>query len=152
MIRFARLLKDDRGASIVELAIIAPVLASLLIGMVDLSRAYSRKLQLEQAAQRAIQKVQAYQNLSSDFSALKSEVAAVAEVPESNVAVDYWLECNGNRQASYDRVCPEGEAYVRLLTVDVRGEFVPLFKSRIYPHSNADGTITLHGTAGMRTQ
>ena len=58
MIRFARLARDDRGASIVELALVVPIMGSLLIGMVDLSRAYSHKLKLEQAAQRAIEKVQ----------------------------------------------------------------------------------------------
>ena len=44
--------------SIIELALVAPILASLLIGMVDISRAYSAKLPIEQAAQRAIEKVQ----------------------------------------------------------------------------------------------
>ena len=55
--------RDERGASIIELALVAPVLASMLVGMVDLSRAYSYKLKLEQAAQRAIEKVQAVSNV-----------------------------------------------------------------------------------------
>jgi Flp pilus assembly protein TadG len=75
MIRFARIARDDRGASIIELALVAPVLASLLIGMVDMSRAYSYKLKLEQSAQRAIEKVQQYQAESSTYSTLQSEAA-----------------------------------------------------------------------------
>jgi Flp pilus assembly protein TadG len=62
---FPRLSQDERGASIVELALVTPILASLLIGMVDLSRAYSYKLNLEQGAQRAIEKVQQYQTTTS---------------------------------------------------------------------------------------
>ena len=41
MICFKRLAKDEGGASIIELALVAPILATLLVGMVDLSRAYS---------------------------------------------------------------------------------------------------------------
>lgn len=160
MIRFARLAKDDRGASIIELALVAPILASLLIGMVDLSRAYSYKLQLEQSAQRAIEKVQQYQATSSTYGTLQSEAAAAAGVPIANVTIDYWLECNGVRAASYNDSCNTapvseggaGETQGRWISVDVKGTFTPLFKSKYYPKANPDGTFTLHGIAGMRTQ
>lgn len=149
---FARLAKDDRGTSIIELALVAPILASLLIGMVDLSRAYSYKLQLEQSAQRAIEKVQQYQATSSTYGTLQTEAAAAAGVATSNVTIDYWLECNGVRAADYNSSCSPGQVYARWVTVDVTGTFTPLFKSKYYPKANADGTFTLHGIAGMRTQ
>ena len=91
MIRFARLARDDRGASIVELALVVPIMGSLLIGMVDLSRAYSHKLKLEQAAQRAIEKIQQYQTSTSTYGTLQSEAAEAAGVPTTNVAIDYWF-------------------------------------------------------------
>ena len=47
---------DKRGTAAIELALIAPILATRVVGIVDLSRGYSMKLQLEQAAQRAIEK------------------------------------------------------------------------------------------------
>ena len=152
MIRFARLAKDERGASIIELALVAPVLASLLIGMVDLSRAYSYKLQLEQAAQRAIEKVQQYQTTTSTYGTLQSEAATAAGVPTSNVAIDYWLECNGVRATTYDSVCPDGQTYGRWVTVTVTGTFTPMFRSKYYPRANANGTFTIQGKTGMRTQ
>lgn len=152
MIRFTRLAKDDRGASIIELALVAPVLASLLIGMVDMSRAYSYKLKLEQAAQRAIEKVQAYQTTTSTYGTLQSEAAAAAGVPTSNVAIDYWLECNGVRATSYDSVCTSGQTYARWVTVTVTGTFTPMFRSKYYPRANTDGTFTIQGKTGMRTQ
>jgi Flp pilus assembly protein TadG len=160
MIRFARLARDDRGASIIELALVAPVLASLLIGMVDLSRAYSAKLQLEQAAQRAIEKVQQYQTTTSTYGTLQNEAAVAAGVPTSNVTVDYWLECNGVRESNYNDSCDTapmseggaGETQTRWLSVSVRGTFTPLFRSKYYPRANPDGTFTLNGIAGMRTQ
>ena len=152
MIRFARLARDERGASIVELALVAPVMASLLIGMVDLSRAYSYKLKLEQAAQRAIEKIQQYQTTTSTYGTLQSEAAAAAGVPASNVVIDYWLECDGTRAASYNSSCTTGQTYARWVQVDVTGTFTPLFASKRYPGANANGTFTLHGIAGMRTQ
>jgi Flp pilus assembly protein TadG len=152
MIRFARLARDDRGASIIELALVAPVLASLLIGMVDLSRAYSYKLKLEQAAQRAIEKVQAYQTSTSTYTTLQSEAAAAAGVPTSNVTIDYWLECDGTRAASYDSVCTSSQTYARWVTVTVQGTFTPMFRSKYYPRANTDGTFTVQGKTGMRTQ
>ena len=152
MIRFTRLAKDDRGASIIELALVAPVIASLLVGMVDLSRAYSYKLQLEQAAQRAIEKVQQYQTTTSTYGTLQTEAATAAGVPTSNVAIDYWLECNGTRATSYDSVCPDGQTYGRWVTVTVTGTFTPMFRSKYYPRANANGTFTIQGKTGMRTQ
>ena len=152
MIRFARIARDDRGASIIELALVAPVLASLLVGMVDMSRAYSYKLKLEQSAQRAIEKVQQYQAESSTYSTLQSEAATAAGVPSSNVTIDYWLECDGTRQSDYNTSCTGTQTYGRGVTVSVQGTFTPMFRSKYYPRANSDGTFTITGKAGMRTQ
>lgn len=152
MIRFARLARDERGASIVELALVVPIMGSLLIGMVDLSRAYSHKLKLEQAAQRAIEKIQQYQTSTSTYGTLQSEAAEAAGVPTTNVVIDYWLECNGVKATNYNSVCSSGQTYARWVQVDVTGTFTPLFPSKKYPGANTNGTFTLHGIAGMRTQ
>ena len=152
MIRIAHLARDDRGASIVELALVAPILASLLIGMVDLSRAYSYKLKLEQAAQRSIEKVQAYQTSTSTYGTLQTEAASAAGVPTSNVTIDYWLECDGTRASNYNSVCSGTQTYARWVTVTVQGTFTPMFRSKYYPRANTDGTFTIRGKTGMRTQ
>jgi Flp pilus assembly protein TadG len=55
--RLTQLLADARGTAVIEMALVAPVLAVGVIGMVDISNAYSRKLGLEQGAQRAIEKI-----------------------------------------------------------------------------------------------
>jgi len=57
MMRLFSIGADERGASIIELALTAPFFAAMLIGMIDLSRAYSMKLKLEQSAQRAVEKI-----------------------------------------------------------------------------------------------
>lgn len=54
---FRTLVGNERGAAIIELALIAPVVAIAVAGISDLSSAFSRKLALEQGAQRAIEKI-----------------------------------------------------------------------------------------------
>jgi hypothetical protein len=158
MWNFRSLARDEGGASIIELAMVTPVLGSLLIGMVDLSRAYSAKLQLEQSAYRAIEKVQQYNTTSSTYDTLKAEAASAAvaagftDVTASNVTIDFWLECDGTRAADYNSVCGPSQTYARWVTVDITGTFTPMFSSRHWPGANTDGSFTLHGKAGLRTQ
>ena len=158
MIRlFKSIARDERGASIIEMAMVTPVLGSMLIGMVDISRAYSAKLQLEQSAYRAIEKVQQYQATESTYTTLKTEAVSAAtaagfSVTDSDVTLDFWLECNGTRQSNYDTSCPSGQTYARWVTIDIAAKFTPMFSSRRWPGANSDGTFTLHGKAGLRTQ
>jgi len=152
------LARDEGGASIIEMGMAMPVLASLLIGMVDISRAYSAKLQLEQAAYRAIEKVQQYNTTSSTYDTLKAEAASAANssgfsgVVYNDVTIDFWLECNGARSANYNTNCTSGQAYARWVTIDIQAKYWPMFSSSRWPGSNSDGSHTLHGKAGLRTQ
>ena len=55
---------------------------------------------LEQATQRAIEKVFNNQTQSTSYNTLKSEAVSAAsagftEVTASDVTIDYWLECDG---------------------------------------------------------
>lgn len=159
MIRlFRRLGDDERGASLIEMGLMLPVLGSLLIGFVDVSRAYSAKLQLEQAAYRAVEKVQQYNTTSSTYGTLKTEAASAANasgfsgVVDNDVTIDFWLECNGTRQTDYNTQCTGGQTYARWVTVDIQAKYWPMFASNHFPGANSDGSYTLHGRAGLRTQ
>lgn len=118
---------DERGASIIELALIAPVLFLLLFGSIDISRAVAAKLDLEQAAQRTTDFALAQRPRSSDGTYLKDEAAAASGVPAADVAVDIFLECNGVRQADYNSSCVAGETRARLVSVAIRMSFEPVF-------------------------
>ena len=147
----SRLRQDKRGAAIIELALAAPILTTLMIGMVDIGRGYSMKLQLEQAAQRAIEKVMNGQADRSSAAALKSEAATVAGVSDTAVTVDFWLECNGVKQTNYDSTCSTGQVFRRYLTVQISKTFRPMFATR-WLGANSDGTFTVIGKTGVRTQ
>ena len=159
MIRKLRnLCTDDRGTALIEMALAAPLLAAVLMGMVDLSRAYSERLQLEQATQRAIEKVFNNQTQSTSFNTLKSEAVSAAQaagftnVTSSDVTIDYWLECDGVRQSNYDTPCAAGAIYARYINVAIQKKFVPYFGTQYFPGANSDGTFTLRADAGIRTQ
>jgi Flp pilus assembly protein TadG len=158
MIRLRSLRGDERGASIIELALVLPIFGSMVVGVTDLSRAYSQKLILEQSAYRAIEKVQQYQSNASTYNTLKTEAVAAAtaagfsDVTSSSVTVDYWLECNGVRQSDYNTTCSTEAGTARWVTIDITHNFTPMFATSKWPGANADGTYTLHGRAGLRTQ
>lgn len=153
------LLNDNRGAAIIEMALALPVMAALLIGMVDIARGYSHKLQLEQAAQRSIEKAMQGKKGLTLFQTLEAEAMAAAGVEQSAVEVKYWLECNGTSKyttkaqmnVNYEKVCASGEAYARYVEVKITKNYAPMFSVKI-AGSKADGTFDVVGKAGLRVQ
>ena len=160
MIRsFRSLARDERGASVIEMAMVPPLLGSLLIGMVDISRAYSAKLQLEQSAYRAIEKVQQYQTTDSTY--------RYTEERSRKCGASGGLH-QRQRQRRHDRLLARVQRYssgrlrpphvraVRRTRAGLRSispaTFTPMFSSRRWPGANTNGTFTLHGKAGLRTQ
>ncbi len=155
----SHLVRDERGTSIVEMALVMPFLASMLIGMVDISRGYSAKLQLEQAAQRSIEKAMNGEKETALFETLLDEAVAAADVDEDAVEVKYWLECAGVSQntnpatmeADYGKKCADGVAYARYVHVRIEKTYSPMFNATLLG-ANSDGTFTLSGEAGVRVQ
>src|SRR5438067_4764893 len=102
---FARLTTDNRGAAVIELALIAPVLLLLLVGIIDISNAFNRKIALEQGAQRAIEKVMQSTADNTEQDSLKAELICQinginddgtcksSPITTRDVTVTYRLEC-----------------------------------------------------------
>lgn len=159
MRRLSNLARDDAGTALIEMGLMLPILAALVIGMVDISRGYSAKLQLEQAAQRSIEKAMNGEKDTALFQTLKTEAATAASVAPSAVTVRYWLECSGVSQnsspetmdADYGKKCDDNVPYSRYVTVRIEKSYSPMFSSPL-AGANADGTFTLVGRAGIRVQ
>lgn len=149
MRRLLTLRDDDRGAAIIELAIIAPVLALLTIGVVDMSNGFGRKMKLEQAAQRAIEKVMNTTGDKTVEATIIAEASEQAEVTADKVKVNYRVECNGTLTAEVS--CPEGVQEAKWISVEVNDVYEPLFKIK-FGGAEADGTYKLKATAGMRVE
>lgn len=145
-----KLIRDDRGAAVIELALIAPILALMTMGIVDVSQAFNRKLTLEQAAQRAIEKVMQTTGNTTPEGTIKEEAAAQGDVSEDDVTVTYRLECDGEVQADFNTECSPGQKTARWLMVTVAGTYEPMFPTHFYS-DESDKIYHMTATAGMRT-
>ncbi len=157
MARFPSLRSEDRGTVTIELALIAPILATLLVGLVDIGTAFSNKLRLEQIANRAIERVQqdgfstALDPTGLTLEAKIETEAAAAAGTGATADLTYWLECNGTRVGTYTAGCTSGVAAARYVQVEVVKSHTPIIPAK-FAGSNANGTITVRGIAGLRTQ
>ena len=144
-----RLRRDNRGAAVVELAIVSPMIALLTVGIVDMSNGFSRKLKIEQAAQRSIEKIMNTSASDTIENTLAAEAAAQANVPIDNVDVAYRLECDGVVTEAVE--CPEEQDTSQWISVTVIDKYQPMF-TRHFGGINGDGTYHLSATAGVRIQ
>jgi Flp pilus assembly protein TadG len=156
--RLARIGADESGTSAIELGLLAPILGTLLVGMIDLSSAYSAKLKLVQGAQRGVERIQRFGvgvPTKTDEVSLKSEVADGAGVTVDKVTVTSWLECTSSTGTvtilAYNGSCSTGQSFSRNVRIDAQGTYTPMFSMK-WAGANADGTFTLLGRAGIRVQ
>lgn len=153
MNRVRSLGRDERGNSLIEMALIAPVLAALLVGSVDISRGVSAKLQVEQAAQRSIELVQRSEYKTTDKATYEADAQAAAGTG-STATLTAWLECNGNGvKLNIDTAtCADTDALAKYVQMSVQKPFTPVFSTRLFPGANTNGTVTVHATAGVRVR
>jgi Flp pilus assembly protein TadG len=167
--------RDQRGAAVIELALVAPFLSLLAIGVIDMSNAYSRKLALEQGAQRAIEKVMQTTEVDTVENTLKTEAVCqvngmnqdgtckTSPITASNVTVSYRLECYSgttlsSTQTSTDAdafdafTCGSSERQQKYIEVNVTDKYTPMFPVHFSGYNTGDGTYHIQATAGVRTK
>jgi Flp pilus assembly protein TadG len=144
--------RDERGNSFLEMALAAPLLAALFIGMVDISRSVSTKIDLEQAAQRAVERVQATEYKTADATDVQDDAEAAAGTG-SSATVDAWLECNHDgTHLDFDTgSCSAGQSYARYVEVNVQKPFTPMYGG-MFPGADSNGEVQVNGQATVRVQ
>ena len=164
-----KLLPNDSGAAIIELALIAPIFAMLAIGVVDMSNAYSRKLAIEQGAQRAIEKIMQTTEDDTVEGTLKTEAVCQvngtkedgtcngAPITAADVTVETKLECidvdgTANPNADPDGTCAANQQPARYISVTIRDSYSPMFPMHFSGYDAAKEGYPITATAGMRTQ
>jgi len=145
--RLRTLARDTRGTAIVELAVVSPMIALLTIGVYDMSNGFSKKLKIEQAAQRSIEKIMNTSASDTIENTLAAEAAHQGGVPLDNVTVSYRLECDGVETDAEE--CGEEQQTSQWITVTVVDEYQPMFAKRFGPGT---GAYQLSATAGVRIQ
>lgn len=140
------LARDERGTSLIEFGFLAPFLALLAMGVIDLSRGLAERFTIQQAVNRGLELIQArpvYAAADSDdvdYGFVKTEVAAAAGVPESQVTLVRWLECDGNDSGDVTGTCAGGQDTARYLRVRVTKNFDAEFWFDSIPMA-ASGTL-----------
>jgi Flp pilus assembly protein TadG len=170
-----RLWSDRRGSIIVEMALVAPVLGTLIIGVVDISNAYSRKLALEQGAHRAIEKIMQTTDYQTVEDTLKSEAICqvngmntdgtckTSPITSSDATVTWRFECLtatkavASTQTTTDTTtfdsysCSGTNTESRYVSITLADKYTPIFPLH-FSSLDADGTYHLSASAGMRVE
>jgi Flp pilus assembly protein TadG len=146
-----RLLKCEGGNSMIEMAFALPVFVALLIGMVDMSRAFSMKLQLVQVAQRTIERVQRDSFDYNDIATLDAEAEAAAG-SGAQATVTAWLECGSSTtKLAFSGSCSGNQAYARFVNISITRGYTPVFGTQFFPGAS-NGSVPIDGNAGVRIQ
>lgn len=149
-----RLAGNERGASVIEMALVAPLFGAVVMGTVDVAIGFTERLGLESAAHRTIEMVTARGQVGSDYSYLRTEAANASGRPESDVTIDNWLECDEERQDSFTGSCDDDETIARYVSVRIEGEYDPMFLHGPVALALGDGSdvIEISGDAVVRVQ
>jgi Flp pilus assembly pilin Flp len=140
------LVRDERGTSLIEFGFLVPFLALLTMGVIDLSRGLAERFAIQQAVSRGLELVQSRPAVADedsdevDYGFVKTEVAAAAGVPEAQVTLTRWLECNGVDAGDVNGTCAQGEDVARYLKVRVTKNFDAEFYFDQIPMA-ASGTL-----------
>jgi Flp pilus assembly protein TadG len=143
---FRALARDERGTSLIEFGFLVPFLALLTMGVIDLSRGLAERFALQQAVNRGLELVQARPAVASatsndlDYSFVKTEVAAAGKVPQAQVTLERWLECDGGGKLPVTGECTGSQAAARYLKVRVTKNFTGEFYYKSIPMA-ASGTL-----------
>lgn len=136
------------GSVTIELALILPIFSTMLIGVVDVTTAFNRKLELEQAVQRSIERVMQTTTDQTVEANIKAEAAQAAGIDESDVTVTYSQTCDGT-DTPPDDDCATGETAMRYTNVSATTTFTPLFP--VARFGITSGYFTLTAETGVRT-
>ena len=96
-----KLLADESGASLVELALILPILLLLMVGSLDLGSAFVRKMELSNAAKAGIQYAMVRKPLEGDVTAITNAVTdSIGDTgnASTDINVELYCMCDGAKQ------------------------------------------------------
>lgn len=119
--RLARLARDRRGNAVIELALYAPVALLLFGGMVDFSLVVTQKLRAQQAVARTLEMASNLPLSALNTTNLRTEAAAAANVPQSSVTANIWVECDG--VVSSTGTCASSVGLARFASVTISNTY-----------------------------
>jgi Flp pilus assembly pilin Flp len=145
----ARLLRGEAGVSAVELAMIAPFLSLLMVGMIDYGLVWSRNMELANAVRAGTQYAMIRRPIQGDTSAIRQQVIDTAPSPKvgsHDPEVSLFCECpSGAATPTCDPGVCAPEDMQTFISITLSEQY-PLLLG--YPGFN--NPITLTQTSTMR--
>jgi Flp pilus assembly protein TadG len=129
--RFSRLARNDRGASAVELALIAPLLTLLLIGTMQYGSVSVHRMQMANAVRAGLQYASVRKPILGEDTDLSPIIEAVeiaapaASKSDRSVISNLYCECSDGTAISCQDSCATGNRSV-FIGIVITESFAPL--------------------------
>lgn len=147
-----RLVIATDGAALVEMALIAPLMAAVMMGTVDTAQYFASGLNVQQAVNRSLE-MSLMGGPTVAVSDIQAQAADQAGVDVSAVTVTQTLKCSGAVTA-WALTCASGQETARYTQVSVWKTFTPSFVlnslTQMYKSSNGDIPISVTGTVRIQ--
>jgi Flp pilus assembly protein TadG len=144
-----RLVGDRRGTSVLELGLALPIFMVMIVSIIDVSRLHSRQIALQQAASRAVERIQVL-GMQSNYASVEAEAAAAAGVTTADVDIDNWLECGNPPVRTTAERCTGSNVSSRYLQVVIRSSYTPHFGFSPVGARQANGSVALSADSVIR--
>jgi Flp pilus assembly protein TadG len=150
---FARLLCEERGVSAIEFAFIAPVVAILIIGIIDFGMGLWRQMEIANAAEAGAAYAAA-KGWNSTTSGIDGAVTSATNLPSSSITVSLnnwsnWCGCpntsSGVTSATCGSDCSDSSLAGHYVIVSASTSY-----STIVPWPGISSPLTLASTAYAR--
>jgi Flp pilus assembly protein TadG len=141
---------DSAGTAAIEFALAAPLLLGLLMPVADLGLAFSRQIQVQQAAQAGAQYASLHPWNSSSIDSITSAVTSATQLSALTAAPAPYQTCgcpDGSKitAATCDSLCANGESAGYYIVVNAQLPYSP-----ILPYSLLGNSVNLTAQATVR--
>ena len=139
----------DEGASAVEFGIIAPVLAAVLVPLIDLGLAFYQQMQVDDAAQAGAQYAMAHGWNTSAIQSAVTGATALATVSATPAPARSCGCPSGTAVAAADcgSTCDDGQSARTYVTVSAQATYTTLI-----PYPTIGNSVVLSAQSTVRVQ
>jgi Flp pilus assembly protein TadG len=141
----SRLCRDRSGNTLVELAVVAPFIVAITLGVIDFGRGAQTSMSLRSAARVGAE----YVSRTGDLANVGGIVADAANLDAATLVVtpNMFCECNGGVGATCGTNCADGTAAKRFVSITAAQNF-----STLVPYPMVSNPMHLSGRAILRVQ